>query len=48
MNQQPDGIVVDVNLRRIYVIEVPRTEARLRVEEYEIYPIHATTARTFP
>ena len=26
MNQQPDGIVVDDNLRRIYVIEVPRTE----------------------
>ena len=26
MNQRPDGIVVDPNLRRIYVIEVARTE----------------------
>jgi hypothetical protein len=26
INQRPDGIVVDANLRRIYVIEVARTE----------------------
>ncbi len=26
INQRPDGIVVDANLRRIYVIEIARTE----------------------